>query len=166
MFFRSTFFAVCIAAFWAFPSAHALVQTGPTETVSRNSLGAHLRTLSMKVEDTTEPGGTPWLTVTTKDGRIFNVFFYVCANQASPASPCEQLQFRILWDNDKRRTSDDVNKFHLEKVYGRGYLTEDRKMIGLEYAMHLKGGVTIGNIVENIEYFLRVVDDFVEIVKP
>jgi hypothetical protein len=166
MFARFTFAATIAIALFSAPAAHAFSRSGPKESVSRDSMAAMLRSMGMKVEDTTEPGGTPWLTVDTKDSGRFNVFLYVCKDDSKPASPCEQIQFRMLWDNEKGRTTDDVNKFHLEKVFGRGYLTEDKKMIGVEYPLHLTGGVTDRNLRENINYFLRVTADFEKIVQP
>lgn len=165
-----TFARVLVAASFAATSfvfaSPALAKPGRLDSVSRVGLAATMRSMGMKVEDTTETGGTPWLTVTTKDGGLFNVFLYMCKDASKPISPCEQVQFRMLWDNTKNRTSDDVNKFHLEKVFGRGYLTEDKKMVGVEYALHLTGGITDGNLRENIDYFLRVTGDFEDIVKP
>lgn len=165
-----TFARVLVAASFAASSfifaSPALAKPGRLDSVSRVGLSATLRSMGMKVEDTTEKDGTPWLTVTTKDGKLFNVFLYMCKNDSSPVSPCEQIQYRMLWDNTKGRTADDVNKFHLEKVFGRGYLTEDKKMVGIEYPMHLTGGITDGNLRENVDYFLRVTNDFEEIVKP
>ena len=158
--------AAGFAAFAFAPVSPAYAKPGRVDAVSRNSLSAMLRSMGMKVEDTTEPDGTPWLTVKTKDGGTFNVFLYVCKNDALATSPCEQIQFRMLWDNTKERTLEDVNKFNLEKVFGRGYVTEDKKMIGVEYPMNLTGGVTDRNIRENVDYFLRVTNDFEDIVKP
>lgn len=155
------FAAIALAS--AFP---VYAKPGRVDAISRNSLASMLRSMGMKVQDSTEPDGTPWLTVTTKDDSIFNVFLYVCKDATKSTSPCEQLQFRMLWDNTKGRTADDVNKFSLEKVFGRGYVTDDKKMVGVEYPMHLTGGVTDRNIRENIDYFLRVTADFEEIVKP
>jgi hypothetical protein len=147
-------------------AAEARIKAGPTQVISRSSLTAIFQSMGMKVEDRTEQGDTPWLVVKTKDGDVFNALLYVCGDNARPTTPCEQLQLRMLWDNEKGRTADDVNKFHLEKVFGRGYLTEDKKMIGVEYPLHIKGGVTIDNLKENVDYFLRVTADFNDIVKP
>lgn len=146
--------------------AKSVNRSGATQVISRTSLTAILRSMNMKVEDATESDGTPWLVVTTKEGDVFNVLLYVCGENPRPSTPCEQLQLRMLWDNTKGRTADDVNKFHLEKVFGRGYLTGDAKMVGVEYPLHIKGGVTINNLKENIDYFLRVTNDFNDIVKP
>lgn len=166
MWARYSLIALSLIALASVSVAEPRIKAGPTQVISRSSLSAILRSMGMKVEDSTEPGGTPWLVATTKDGDVFNAILYVCGDNPSPTAPCEQLQLRMLWDNDKGRTTDDINKFHLEKVFGRGYLTEDKKMIGVEYPLHIKGGVTIDNMKENIDYFLRVTADFAEIVKP
>jgi hypothetical protein len=142
------------------------VAPGTLYGVSRADISASLRRMGMTIDDKTTSGEGPWLIVKTANDETFNVFMYVCANDADPASPCEQVQFRMVWDNTKRRTAADVNRFHLDKVYGRGYVTADGKSVGVEYPMHLKGGVTEANLRENISYFLRVTEDFAEIVKP
>jgi hypothetical protein len=166
MLVRLSIAAAFLFAFSCLASAGGINRSNATQVISRGSLTAILRSMNMKVEDVTEADGTPWLVVTTNQGDVFNVLLYVCGDIPRPSTPCEQLQLRMLWNNTKGRTADDVNKFHLEKVFGRGYLTSDAKMIGVEYPLHIKGGVTINNLKENIDYFLRVSADFDEIVKP
>lgn len=166
MFVRQSLIALCLLTSASLGFADTVNRFGPTQVISKSSLAAILRSMGQTVEDKTQPGGSPWLVATTKNGAVFNAFLYICGDNPMPSSPCEQLQLRMLWDNTKGRTTDDVNRFHLEKVFGRGYLSEDRKIIGVEYALHIKGGVTIANLKENIDYFLRVTDDFNEIVKP
>ena len=152
-------------------SAGASAQAGferhaPVHDLSRSGLSAIFTSMGMTVKDTTEPGGIPWLTVTTKEGELFNAFLYSCTDEARATAPCTQVQFRILWKNDKGRTAEDINRFHLEKVFGRGYITADKGMVGLEHQLHLTGGINGRNLRENITYFLRAADDFEEIVKP
>jgi hypothetical protein len=163
---RAAIIAMTFAVILPLAASGAMAKPATSPYVSRDSLAAVIRSMGMTVEDKTTRGETPWLLVNTTEGDTFNVFLYVCKDDANPRSPCEQAQFRMLWDNTKGRTTDDVNRFHLEKVFGRGYLTEDKKMIGVEYPMHLTGGVTMANVRENVDYFLRVTRDFVDIVKP
>jgi Putative bacterial sensory transduction regulator len=163
---RTASFVPVAAAALTLTASSVLAKPGTVFNVSRNSMAATLKSMGMDAQDTTEKDGTPWLTVKTKDSHTFNVFLYQCKNDADPRSPCEQIQFRIVWDNTNKRTLDDVNKFALEKVFGRGFMSEDKTDIRLEYPLHLTGGVSPANLRENINYFLRVVEDFEEIVKP
>ena len=156
-----------MAFLFAFASSHAASAAGTIYSVSRDSMTVMLTAMEMKVVDRSEADKEPWLVVTAKDGTVFNVFLYQCDGKpTNPAAQCEQVQFRILWDNTKGRTAEDVNRFHLEKVFGKGYVSADRKDIGLEYPLHLKYGVSEANLRENVGYFLEVVEDFVSIVKP
>jgi hypothetical protein len=140
---------------------------GTIEGLSRTSMTTILQGMGMQVEDRTPPGDLPWLVVKSATGRTFNVNLYVCSKAAPDfGTPCEQVQLRIIWNNSNGRSAADVNAFHLEKVFGRGYVTAKGDDIGVEHAMHLAGGVTERNVRENINYFLRAADDFEELVKP
>ena len=120
----------------------------------------------MTVEDKSEKDDDPWLIVTTKDERVFNVFLHQCASKSPGLSvACTQMRFKLFWDNEKGITLEAVNKFNLDYVFGRGFITDDKKL-GVDYAMNLKGGATRKLVEENVQYFLRVDDDFETEVKP
>ncbi len=157
---RSALFLVLMLAAG---SAYAAV---PIQGVSRGDITKWFAALSMTVEDKSEKDDDPWLVVTTKDDRMFNVFLHQCASKSPGLSvPCTQVRFKLFWDNDKGITLDAVNKFNLDYVFGRGFITGDKKL-GVDYAMNLKGGATRKLVEENVQYFLRVVDDFETEIKP
>jgi hypothetical protein len=160
---RSWFLLAVWFVLAAAPAAAQAVVSGQ----SRAEVVTLLSSMGIAVEDKTEPGELPWLIGNTKSGRTFNIFLYDCGTRSpGPNRRCAEMQFRTLWDNQKSRTAEDMNRFALNKVFGRGYVTADGRSVGVEYAMHFEGGVTRPFIRANILYFLRVVDDFESIVSP
>lgn len=160
---------VKIALIATFLTASTAVQAAPTiQGVSRSDVVNWLTAKGMKVEDNSKPNDedAPWLVATTKEDRVFNIFLHDCVSKApKPKDLCAQIRFKLFWDNDKGITLEAINKFNLDYVFGRGFRTDDKE-IGVDYAVNLKGGVSRAMVEENVAYFLRVVDDFEETVKP
>jgi hypothetical protein len=155
-------FAIC-AAVWAAATldlAAAPLRMDPTKGVSRASLALILRSMGTSVEDVTEHRGVPWLVAKTPDGRVFHAILYGCGERPSRTAACDEVQLRMKWVNSRDRTLADINAYHLKKVFGRAYMSDDSMFIGMDYPLYLKGGVTIDFVTANVLYFLRVTDDF------
>jgi hypothetical protein len=137
------------------------------KTISRTDLTILIEGAGSTVEDKSEDGDDPWLIVKSPDKRTFNLFMHECEKGIlGPGRKCGQIRFKLFWDNDRKVTLETVNKFNLDYVFGRGFVTADGKSVGVDYALHLDGGVTRAFIRENMEYFLRVVEDFATEAKP
>lgn len=149
-------------------ATHAIAFTRDgVQGMSANDMMALLSSMGMKPENKTEQDKLPWLVVKTKEGKTFNVLMYQCqAEKPNPATLCAQIRFKLFWDNDKKISLETVNKFNVDYVFGRAFLDDDGKSVGVDYPMNLAGGSTRSTIRENVNYFLRVVDDFETEAKP
>ncbi|MEM8985575.1 MAG: YbjN domain-containing protein [Pseudomonadota bacterium] len=77
---------------------------------------------------------------------------------------CDQLLFFANIELDREITEEDykiVNRYNESKVFGRGYVIEERQAVGVDFAVNLRGGVTISNLADSVSNWINVLDDFI-----
>lgn len=138
------------------------------DKISRSDMIALLQQDGLtQVSDRTTDEAAPWVAGTTKDGILVVVQFYDCdAGVTGSDRACRHFTFGTTWNNTKNLDAKAVNAYNEQKVFGRGVATSDGKYVYIDYAVNLDGGVTRNYIVQNFNYYLVALNDFISIVKP
>ena len=107
-------------------------------------------------ELTTDSEGDPLIKSTDKD-EPFSVHFYGCTE----GKDCEFVQFTSGWNMDNGITLAKIEEWNSNKVWGQAYRDDDKDpWLGL--AVNLKGGVTVENFDDTVDWWRVILDQFEE----
>lgn len=109
------------------------------------------------VELTEDSGGLPMLKSTDKD-EPFSVYFYSCDDNKTN---CGFIQFSTGWNMDNGITLAKVEEWNSSKVWGQAYRDEDKDP-WLSMAVNLKGGVTVENFDDTVDWWKFILREFEE----
>ena len=94
----------------------------------------------------------------------FTFFVRALSCSGTPAA-CENLVFFANFGLGRAPSARDyqiVNDFNESNVFGRAYIIEDKKQVGVDYVIELGGGVSNDHLSENIGRWADVITAFVE----
>jgi hypothetical protein len=165
-------FAFVIAALLLAMLARAEAADAPApkvfSTISRTDMIALMQQAGLTtVVDSTTDEATPWVQGRTSTDDPVVVYFFQCeANVTGPQRQCAHLNLNVFWNNTKGTDAAAVNSYNTQRVFGRGSLSADAKLITFDYAVDIEGGVTGDYIIKNIAYFLLALGEFKTITNP
>lgn len=98
------------------------------------------------------------------NGRAGEVSFFVRALSCAGRPPaCENLMFFANFELGRAATTQDyraINSFNDSQVFGRAYILEDQRQIGVDYVIELGGGVSPAHLAGNISRWSDVIAAF------
>jgi hypothetical protein len=106
------------------------------------------------VELTTDSEGAP-LIKSTKPGEPFSVYFYSCRDNTD----CGFIQFTTGWNLEDGITLAKVDEWNATKVWGQAF-RDDEKDPWLSMAVNLKGGVTVENFDDTVDWWKVILREF------
>lgn len=143
------------AAIAAAPAPDVLLSNGVTRAELTKVLTSH----GMTVTDATENEADPWLKAKTPKGTEFAINMFDCKGTGAKEQRCNTLQFLSQWELSKQTSFETANRYNQKFVFGRAYLAADEKTFLFDYSVKLKDGVTIANLKNQVDNWLRVLDD-------
>ena len=147
-------FAVFATTLALVGSAVASKADAPIETIDATHVAALLTELGHNPEITADSVGDPLITA-TYEGSRYVVLFYGC--QAHKA--CNGIQYRAWYDLDAKVPLEPINQWNRTSLLGRAYVDGDGDPT-IEHTVRLKGGVTLGHIKEERDWFFKAVSEF------
>jgi hypothetical protein len=140
----------CLAvAFGHSAQAQNLLATDPAR------IARAMQDAGYRAELTKDNSGDPMIR-SAAGGTNFTVLFYNCENNRN----CTTLQFRTAFATDQKRSLEVINTFNKDKRFARVYLDGDRDPV-IEMDVNLdEGGVAVGNFVDNLKVFERLLGQF------
>jgi hypothetical protein len=106
------------------------------------------------VEMTEDSDGQPVLKSTDKN-EPFSVYFYSCTE----GKDCGFVQFSTGWNMDNGITLAKIEEWNSTKVWGQAYRDEDKDP-WLSMAVNLKGGVTVENFDDTVDWWKFILREF------
>lgn len=98
-------------------------------------------------------------------GQAGEFKFYVRALSCAGAPmACENLVFFANFDLGRAPTAQDfriINEFNDSQMFGRAYVLENQRQVGVDYVIELGGGVTEDHLAQNIGRWADVISAFV-----
>jgi len=76
-----------------------------------------------------------------------NLVFFANFNLPEPLSP---------------KTYVTINRFNESQVFGRAYIIEGKKQVGVDYVIELGGGVSMDHVTKNVSRWADVIANFIE----
>ena len=159
---RSLISLVCVTIALSVADARAADVAAPqllVGGVSRVELTKVLTQHGMTVQDATENETDPWLKAKTPKGTEFVVNMFDCKGAGADGQRCNTLQFLAQWELNKQTSFDTANRYNQKFVFGRAYLAADQKTFLFDYSIKLKEGVLVANLKNQVDNWLRVLDD-------
>ena len=92
-------------------------------------------------------------------------FFVRTSDCAGEPAACETLIFYANFDLDRDVTPDDfrtVNRFNDVQVFGRAYVLEADKRVGIDYTIDLGGGVTREHLAKGLTRWPDIIQRFID----
>jgi hypothetical protein len=108
----------------------------------------------LSVELTEDDQGAPQLKSTDK-GEPFSVYFYSCTD----GEACGFIQFSTGWNMENGITLAKIEEWNSTKVWGQAYRDEDKDP-WLSMAVNLKGGVTVENFDDTVDWWKFILREF------
>lgn len=102
--------------------------------------------------------GDPKIT-SSANGYEFVVYFYGCTD----GDNCRDVQFSVNFDMEDGMSLTRAQDFNLEKRWVKVYLNEESDPI-LEMDVNLYGGVSATNFKDTLDWWVILMDDFVEFI--
>jgi hypothetical protein len=105
-------------------------------------------------------GGTMFLS-----GGTEIVFYVRTSGCAGEPAACEHLIFYANFDLDRDVTPDDLraaNGFNDTRVFGRSYVLEADKQVGIDYLIDVGGGVTRDHLAKGLTRWPDIVQEFID----
>lgn len=96
--------------------------------------------------------------------EVDGVAFWVRALDCE-AGACSTLVFFANFGIGRAATASDLltlNRFNDRQVFGRAYLLENGREVGVDYVVELDGGVSMENVASNIGRWADVVEAFID----
>jgi len=143
------------ATFAAAPATDVVLSNGVTRAELTKVLTSH----GMTVTDATENEADPWLKAKTPKGTEFAINMFDCKGVGAKEQRCNTLQFLSQWELNKQTSFETANRYNQKFVFGRAYLAADEKTFLFDYSIKLKDGVTVANLKNQVDNWLRVLDD-------
>jgi hypothetical protein len=99
-------------------------------------------------------------------GRAGEFIFWVRAlNCSGLPKACEDLMFFANFNLERDVAPNDfqtINAFNDAQVFGRAYLIEAEKQVGVDYVIELGGGVTQEHVTKNVARWIDIIAAFVD----
>jgi hypothetical protein len=108
----------------------------------------------LSVELTEDDQGAPQLKSTDKS-EPFSVYFYSCTD----GEACGFIQFSTGWNMENGITLAKIEEWNSTKVWGQAYRDEDKDP-WLSMAINLKGGVTVENFDDTVDWWKFILREF------
>ncbi len=131
--------------------------TNPGDLITGNALDAIVASMErngLKVELTEDSGGDPRIRSTDEDNP-FSVHFYSCTDNTD----CGVIQFSAGWNLKNGITLAKIEEWNATKLWGQAYRDEDKDP-WLAMTVNLKGGVTVENFDDTVDWWRVVSGDF------
>jgi hypothetical protein len=93
------------------------------------------------------------------------VFYVRTSGCTGEPAACEHLIFYANFDLDRDVTPDDfriANGFNDVQVFGRSYVLEASKQVGIDYTIDVGGGVTREHLAKGLTRWPDVVQEFID----
>ena len=103
--------------------------------------------------------GDPMIT-SSANGYDFDVFFYGCTDGEN----CRDVQFSVNFDLEDGMSLTRVQDFNLEKRWAKVYL-DDESDPRLEMDANLYGGVSATNFKDTLDWWVIIMNDFIEYIE-
>ena len=100
--------------------------------------------------------GDPMIT-SSANGYEFDVFFYGCTDGEN----CRDIQFSVSFDMEDGMSLTRAQDFNLEQRWAKVYLNEESDP-RLEMDANLYGGVSATNFNDTLDWWVIVMNDFIE----
>ena len=104
----------------------------------------------------TDGVGDPMIT-SSANGYDFDIFFYGCTDGEN----CRDVQFSVTFDLDDGMSLTRAQDFNLEKRWVKVYL-DDESDPRLEMDANLYGGVSATNFKDTLDWWVIMMNDFIE----
>jgi hypothetical protein len=117
---------------------------------------ASLERNGFTVELTTDSGGDPMIRSTDRNAP-FSVFFYSCTNGAD----CGYIQFSTGWSMPNGITLAKIEEWNATKSFGQAFRNADKNP-WLAMVVNLKGGVTVENFDDTVDWWRVIIASFEE----
>lgn len=132
-------------------NAQALIDGSDPEVIA-----ALIQDMGFKAQVTTDNVGDP-LIKSRSNGYDFNVFFYDCTEGAN----CRAIQFSSAFDMEDGMSLTKVEDFNRNKRWVKVYLNDTSDPL-VEMDYNLKGGVSVENFNDTFDWWLVMMDQFIE----
>lgn len=106
----------------------------------------------------TDGVGDPMIT-SSANGYEFEVFFYGCTDKEN----CRDIQFSVVFDMEDGMSLTRAQDFNLEKRWAKVYLDEESDP-RLEMDVNLYGGVSETNFSDTLDWWVIIMNDFIEFI--
>lgn len=90
------------------------------------------------------------------DGTKYGIYFYGCSNGKN----CDDIQFSAGWSGTEV-SLEDVNRWNLQKRYGKAYLDQDGDP-RLEMGVNIDYGVSVKNLEDSFSWWTKALKGFKE----
>lgn len=130
---------------------------GAVELIDGSSFDAMIASFErngLEVELTEDSGGMPMLKSTDKD-EPFSVYFYSCTD----GKDCGFAQFSTGWNMEDGVTLAKIEEWNSTKVWGQAYRDDDKNP-WLSMPVNLKGGVTVENFDDTVDWWKFILREF------
>ena len=107
----------------------------------------------------TDAVGDPMIT-SSANGYEFDIFFYGCTDGAN----CRDVQFSVSFDMEDGMSLTRSQDFNLEKRWAKVYL-DDESDPRLEMDANLYGGVSATNFKDTLDWWVIIMNDFIEYIE-
>lgn len=104
----------------------------------------------------TDGVGDPMIT-SSANGYDFDIFFYGCTDGEN----CRDVQFSVSFDVEDGMSLTRAQDFNLEKRWVKVYL-DDESDPRLEMDVNLYGGVSATNFKDTLDWWVILMNDFIE----
>ena len=104
----------------------------------------------------TDGVGDPMIT-SSANGYDFDIFFYGCTDGEN----CRDVQFSVSFDVEDGMSLTRAQDFNLEKRWVKVYL-DDESDPRLEMDVNLYGGVSATNFKDTLDWWVIMMNDFIE----
>jgi hypothetical protein len=121
---------------------------------SFDAIVAALEARGFKVELSKDKDGDPQIE-STDDDEPFSLRFYGCKK----GSDCDSIDFISGWDLADGTTSDVIEAWNEDRLWGRAFLDSDDDP-WIDFAVNLKGGVTVENFNDTVSWWWSILHDF------
>jgi hypothetical protein len=129
----------------------------PEDLITGSRVGmivAALEKAGFEVEVDKTDSGAPRISSTSKE-QPFSVHFYGCTN----GMDCGYIQFLNGWNMKNGVTAVQIEQWNTDQVWGQAF-RDDEKDPWVGVTVNLRGGVSVANFDDTVEWWARVLQDF------
>ncbi len=151
MFNKSLVAAAVLAVLPLSAGAQAFVDASDVDTIS-----AMVQDEGYRAVIGTDGVGDPMVT-SAANGYDFDIFFYGCTDNEN----CRDIQFSASFDLEDGMSLTRAQDFNLEKRWAKVYLDEDSDpRLEMDYNMY--GGVSATNFNDTLDWWVIIMNEFIE----